>query len=110
MTAAEDPAPSWSVYLLRCGDGSLYTGISTDVDRRLAEHREGRGRGAKSLRGKRPLRLAAQREIGGRDLATRVEDRIKRLSKARKEELVREPERVDRLIADVGSEQRADRS
>ena len=55
-------APRWSVYLLRCGSGALYTGIATDVHHRLAEHRNGQG--AKYLRGKGPLRLVFEKAIG----------------------------------------------
>jgi len=46
---------AWYVYILRCGDGTLYTGITDDVDRRLAAHRAGRG--AKYTRGRGPLEL-----------------------------------------------------
>ena len=76
----------WHVYLIRCADGSLYTGITTDVERRLAEHRAGKG--AKYLRGRGPLELAYSRPIGDRAAASREEARIKRLSKAAKEALI----------------------
>ena len=46
---------SWKVYILRCGDGSLYTGIAVDVEHRLAVHRSGKG--AKYTRGRGPLEL-----------------------------------------------------
>ena len=69
----------YSVYLVECSDGSLYTGISTDVSRRIAEH-EITAKGAKYLRGKGPLKLVFEREVGNRSLASRVESRIKRLS------------------------------
>ena len=78
----------WSVYVVRCRDGALYTGIATDVRRRIAEHGRKRGRGAKSLRGRGPLRLVFQKVIGSRGLALRVEHAIKRLPKAEKEELI----------------------
>jgi len=91
----------WYVYLLRCGDGTLYTGIATDVSRRLAEHRQGEGRGAKYLRGRGPLRLVLEKAIGSRSLALRVEDRIKRLPKRRKEELVEKRGLIDRVVARV---------
>lgn len=79
----------WSVYILRCGDGSLYTGIATDVARRVAEHETGR-KGAKYLRGRAPFSIVFQAEVGDRSAATRVELEIKRLSKAEKERLVSE--------------------
>ena len=78
----------WHVYVLRAKNGSLYTGIATDVARRLAEHEQARGKGAKSLRGRGPLRLAYRRPVGSRALALKVEHGIKRLSKLEKEQLV----------------------
>lgn len=77
----------WHLYLVRCSDGSLYTGISTDVERRFRAHEENRG--ARRLRGRGPLRLVYARVIGDRGQALRVEHRVKRLSKADKERLVR---------------------
>ena len=90
---------SWSVYLLRCGDGTLYTGIATDVERRVAEHGGEGGKGAKYLRGRGPLELLLEREIGGRGHALRVERRVKRLSREGKRELVARRERMDELVA-----------
>ena len=78
----------WHVYVLRAKNGSLYTGVATDVDRRLAEHAKARGKGAKSLRGRGPLRMAYRRAVGSRALALKVEHGIKRLSKIEKEQLV----------------------
>src|SRR5262245_58760175 len=78
----------WYVYIVRCRDGALYTGIATDVRRRFAEHVQNGGRGAKYLRGKGPLQLVYVRGIGSRALAARVERQIKRLPKAQKEELI----------------------
>ena len=76
----------WHLYLIRCGDGSLYTGITTDVARRLADHRDGKG--AKYLLGRKPLQVVFHQLIGERALAQRVEHRVKRLSKREKEALV----------------------
>jgi len=78
----------WSVYLVRCGDDSLYTGVATDVARRFAEHVEGGARAAKYLRGRGPLRLVFAAEIGARGAALTCEYRVKRLSRARKEAIV----------------------
>lgn len=89
----------WSVYLLRCGDGSLYTGIAIDVARRLAEHEAG-ARGAKYLRGRGPLELAFSQQVGDRSAASRLEYRIKRLSREQKEMLIRRPAQLARLVAD----------
>ncbi len=88
---------TWSVYLLRCADGSLYTGIATDVSRRLTEHTDGE-KGAKYLRGRGPLELVFHREIGDRSLASRIEHRVKRFPKAYKEDLGRLPGRIDELM------------
>ncbi|MBO8142933.1 MAG: GIY-YIG nuclease family protein, partial [Firmicutes bacterium] len=68
------PAGEYSVYLVRCSDGSLYTGITKNVSRRIEEHEQG-AMGAKYLRGKGPLELVFQRPIGNRGLAQRVEHR-----------------------------------
>jgi putative endonuclease len=78
----------WSVYIVRCSDGALYTGIATDVCRRIAQHAQSNGRGAKYLRGKGPLRLVFVRAIGPRALALRLESQIKKLPKVQKEELI----------------------
>ena len=77
---------SWYIYMIRCGDNSLYTGIATDVDRRFDEHQQNLG--ARYLRGRGPLQLVFQRAIGTRSQASKVEYRIKRLSKGHKEALI----------------------
>jgi putative endonuclease len=79
----------WAIYMLRCRGGELYTGITTDVDRRISEHASGRG--AKALRGKGPLSLVLSAPVGNRSQAQRVEARIKGLSKDAKEALVCQP-------------------
>ena len=91
--------PRWSVYLLRCGNGALYTGIAADVSRRLAKHREAKGKGAKYLRGKGPLRLVFKKAIGTKGLALCVEGRIKKLAKARKEALIEQDDVIEQIIA-----------
>ncbi len=92
-------APRWYVYLLRCGNEALYTGIATDVSRRLAEHRETNGKGAKYLRGKDPLHLVFKKAIGAKGLALSVEDCIKKLPKARKEALIKQEDMIEQIIA-----------
>lgn len=77
---------TWYVYLIRCSRGSLYTGITTDVTRRLKEHASGRG--AKYLRGRGPLALVYSAAASDHAAALREERRIKRLTKAAKEQLV----------------------
>lgn len=76
----------WYLYLVRCADGCLYTGISTDVSRRLAEHRDNRG--ARRLRGRGPLELVYQTAVGDRGAAQRIEYRVKRLDRHAKQALV----------------------
>lgn len=96
---------SWFLYVIRCNNGSLYTGITTDVARRLAQHRRGRGQGARSLRGKGPLRLVLRAAAGSHGQALRVEARVKKLPKADKERLVREPGLVRDMVKAVESRQ-----
>ena len=76
----------WYLYILRCGDGSLYTGITTDVQRRLAEHRSGKG--AKYTRGRGPLELQYQEECGTHSDALKRELAVKALPRQEKELLV----------------------
>ncbi|TAM59873.1 GIY-YIG nuclease family protein [bacterium] len=70
------------VYLLRCRDGSLYAGWTTDLTRRLRAHASGRG--ARYTRARLPVALAASWEVAGRSEALRLEARIKRLSRTEK--------------------------
>ena len=72
----------WWLYLLRCGDGTLYCGISNDVDKRVAAHRAGKG--ARYTRGRAPLRLLHKEEIGTRGDALRRELSWKKLSRTEK--------------------------
>ena len=78
----------WSVYILRCGDDSLYTGVATDVARRYKEHQSQGPKSAKYTRGRGPVELVYTKEIGSRSEACAEEYRIKQLSKAEKEQLV----------------------
>lgn len=80
---------SWYVYILRCADGTFYTGIARDVARRLGEH-NGLGRpGARYTRARRPVQLVYQEEAVSRAAASSREAAIKRLSRGEKESLVR---------------------
>ena len=89
----------WYLYLVRCRGGSLYTGIATNVKRRFAEHQAPGGTGSKYLRGKGPLELVFQQEIGSKSLALRLENKIRHLSKTKKEELVRDGELSQKWVA-----------
>jgi len=75
------------VYLLRCRDGSLYTGITNDLARRLAAHRAGEA--SAYTRSRRPVRLAYRETVRDRSAALRREAAIKRLTRAAKIELIR---------------------
>jgi len=77
----------YSVYIVRCGDGSYYTGIATDVTRRIAEH-ESSPRGAKYLRGRGPLTVVFAEAVGDRSIASRLEYHVKQLDRAGKEKLI----------------------
>ena len=94
----------WHLYLVRCHDGSLYTGITNNVACRFAEHQENNGAGAKYLRGRGPLVLVFQKKLLSRSLALRVESKVKKLSKARKEELRRADTLIDEIIKQVSSQ------
>ena len=100
LTAAEVGMPDWSVYLLRCGDGTFYTGIATDVARRIGEHEQGK-RGAKYLRGRGPFEIVYQRQVGNRSVATKVEHRIKQWSRIEKQNVAELPARIDALLNEV---------
>lgn len=91
----------WHLYLIKCRDGSLYTGITTDVARRFTEHQGNNATGAKYLRGRGPLVLVFQKKLGGRSLALAVESKVKKLSKARKEELIRADTHINKIMKQV---------
>lgn len=76
----------WKLYILRCRDGSLYTGITTDVQARLEAHRSGKG--AKYTRGRAPLELVYTEQCGDHSAALKRELRIKALTKQQKLHLI----------------------
>lgn len=75
-------ANTWKLYILRCGDGSLYTGITTDVENRLEAHRSGKG--AKYTRGRGPLELVYSEDCGDHSAALKRELEIKALPREEK--------------------------
>lgn len=91
---------SWFLYIIRAADNSLYTGITTDVARRFAEHSEGGKLAARYLRGRAPLTLCFQHEIGARAKALRAEYRFKQLAKAEKERLLTTPTQLAEFLGD----------
>ncbi len=82
---------TWVVYMLRCADNSLYTGITTDINRRILEHNgnDNNGKkGAKYTRARRPVVLAYTETAINKSCACKREHQIKKLSKINKEQLV----------------------
>ncbi|MDA8597231.1 GIY-YIG nuclease family protein [Candidatus Pacebacteria bacterium] len=78
---------SWYVYMLRCKDNSLYSGITTDVERRVSEHNTDNVKGAKYTKPRRPVELVYQKECADRSSGASAEAALKQLSKAEKEKL-----------------------
>lgn len=77
---------AWHLYILRCGDNSLYTGITTDVKKRLEAHQSGKG--AKYTRGRRPLELVYREECGSHSDALKRELAVKALPREQKQALI----------------------
>ncbi len=75
---------NWFVYILRCSDDSLYTGVTTDLVRRLAEHNGARPPAARYTRGRLPVTLVYREAVGTRSAAARREAAIKKMGRARK--------------------------
>jgi putative endonuclease len=79
---------AWFVYILRCADGTLYTGIATDLARRLAEHNADDALAARYTRARRPVALVYSEALANRAEAARREYAIKRLSRSAKLALI----------------------
>lgn len=77
---------NWYLYILRCGDGTLYTGITTDVEKRLEVHRSGKG--AKYTRGRAPLELVYREACGSHSDALKREMAVKKLTRIQKEAII----------------------
>jgi predicted GIY-YIG superfamily endonuclease len=84
-------AGAWFVYMLRCGDGTFYTGVTKDVSRRCRQHNEGKA--SRYTRSRRPTRLVFQEEHPDQGSALRREAAIKALTRGQKESLVRRARR-----------------
>ena len=87
MPESGAPPADYSLYILRCSDGSLYTGIAIDVESRLAEHERGT-RGAKYLRGRAPYQLVFRKPVGDRSAAQSAEYWVKKADRATKLRLI----------------------
>ena len=79
---------SWKVYILTCADSTLYTGITTDIERRIDEHNNN-NKGARYTRARRPVELAYQESCASRSDASRREHAIKQLNRTEKLELIK---------------------
>lgn len=79
---------NWFVYMVRCADDSLYTGITIDICRRIKEHNEDDSLGAKYTKTRRPVVLVYQEICASRSVATKREMEIKKLSKEEKDQLL----------------------
>ncbi len=90
MNAESKKGAEWSLYLVRTAQGSLYTGVTTDVERRINEHEDAdkKHKGAKALRGKGPLELAFKIVVGNRSDALKLEYRVKKLGTTDKQRLI----------------------
>lgn len=91
---------SYFIYLLRCADNSLYTGITTDVARRFEEH-SGKPVGAKYTAARTPIRMERVWSCEGRSAASKLEARIKQLTHAQKEQLVSDASQLTPLLGHV---------
>lgn len=91
---AKTPSDTWFLYIVRCADGSLYTGIARDVEARIAAHDAGKG--ARYTRGRGPLTLCAVRRFRSKSAALSHEHAIKQLPRLAKEQLLL-PGKLSRL-------------
>jgi putative endonuclease len=94
----------WFVYMVRSADGRLYTGVTTDTERRLNEHRQAgtkpKTRGAKYFRGRTGLQMVFKKSVANRSTAQKLEYMIKQLEKPRKEALVQGAVSLEQLFPD----------
>jgi len=83
---ASTDRPAWSLYILKCCDGSFYTGVTNDLDRRLRAHQDGRA--SRYTRTRRPVELVYREECGGRSQALSRECAVKSMGRKGKEGLI----------------------
>ena len=79
----------WYVYMIRCSDTTLYTGVTTDVERRFLEHKEGGRKGSKYARARIPLKVVYVESCESRSEAQKREHALKKLAKSEKESLIK---------------------
>jgi putative endonuclease len=97
MPKSSPQSSTWYLYIIRCADNSLYTGITTDLDRRFTEHQSQGKKCAKYLRGKSPLQLVFSTPAGDKPIASRLELRLKKCDKKTKEKIIT----GEKLIAEL---------
>ena len=78
----------WQVYMVRCKDGTLYTGITNDLAKRIKAHNSAKD-GARYTRSRRPVKLVYSEEAGSKSAAAKLEYKIKKMTRAKKKEMVR---------------------
>lgn len=103
MTQDENSATEWSIYMVKTRLNTVYTGISTDVERRFKEHSGDSKRGARYLKGKGPLELIWQKSVGSKSDALVLEYKIKKLNKSQKLNLVEGVINLDSLRKEATS-------
>ena len=87
-------ATPWQVYVVRCADGTLYTGVAIDVERRVAEHNGAQANGAHYTRSRRPVRLVYQEKAAHRSAACKREYVIKQMRRGEKLALIGAASRI----------------
>ncbi len=95
ISESADESTKWFVYMIRCKDNSIYTGITTDVDRRFEEHKNGSG--AKYTRSHKPVSVEAYFESESRSEASKLEYEIKQKTRQEKEEMIKSFRRLKGL-------------
>lgn len=89
------------IYVLRCADNSLYTGITTDIERRFSEHTSRRSSGEKYTRSKKAVSIEALWSCVSRSEASKLEYAFKKLSKIKKEEIISNPILLNEYLAEI---------
>ena len=77
----------WRVYMVRCSDGTLYTGITKDLEKRIEAHNSGKD-GARYTRSRRPVKLVYSEEVDSKSTAAKLEYKIKKMTRAKKMEMI----------------------
>jgi len=84
----ENEQTSWFLYVVKCSDDSLYTGVTSDIKRRISEHNKG-SKGAKYTRSRRPVELVFWLDFSNRSTAMEAENRFKKLTRKEKEQTMK---------------------